>query len=104
MERAFAGAGIVLDILQRAKSGVFVTDSDKKLSNAIGTYGQALWITRFHPEVLDHEQMRHMLINISVFEQEWPKAAVEIGKEVGWPDDSESLPRIGDGPVGLQPF
>ncbi len=62
-------------------------------------------MTRFHPEVLDRAQLRAMLMGIDAFTKKWPKAAIEISKDVGWPDDnSQDVRSPSSEHVGLQPF
>jgi hypothetical protein len=103
MERPPAGARIVLGILQRAKAGDQVPRSEQELSNAVHLHATRIWLTRFHREVLDNMQLKDMLREIDMFTKEWPRAAVEISKDIGWPDEPDtSIPKPHPEPVGLQ--
>lgn len=107
MERAPAGARIVLDLLRRAKAGVELSQREQDLINAAFVYGERLWLTRYHADLMEPPFETFTLMGITTFERMWPKEAIEISKEVGWPDDIDSfdpgnpgvqsIPSAGDG-------
>lgn len=107
MERAPAGARIVLDLLRRAKAGTELSQREQDLINAAFVYGERLWLTRYHADLMEAPFQTLTLMGITTFERMWPKEAIEISKEVGWPDDVlipdpgnsgvQSIPRVGDG-------
>ena len=88
MERAPAGSGIILELVQRAASGDTMSDEDVQLWRAVPHHVMHLWLTRFHNSVLTHDMHGKSLREIDMFTRRWPKHAITISKEVGWPDEN----------------
>jgi hypothetical protein len=95
-----------LDFVQRAKADVELSEEDHELAEKIPQQAIRLWLTRFHADKMNHEFLRFALIGIDQFTKRWPKAAVEVSKDVGWPDDERStdVSSPGSKPVGVQPL
>ena len=82
--------------------------AEKELSTAVYNYGIKLWLMRFHADKLPREVERFSLLGVQAFERDWPEEAIEISKEVGWPDDDSKdadgpdsgLPRVRPVPSG----
>lgn len=78
---------------------------EEELYGAVDYYARALWLTRFHDSVLGRERRRDLLQHIGMFERDWPKEAIEISKEVGWPDDNLERPSsVSSRILGVDPF
>ena len=61
---------------------------DRELAEMIPRQAMRLWLTRFHRDALSREFLVFALKGIDTFTKRWPEAAVEISKDVGWPDDA----------------
>ncbi len=68
-----------------------MSHKDELLYERIHPYALALWTTRHHDDVLEDWMRVQHLKRINGFEQMFPKEAVEISNEIGWPDDKNSV-------------
>jgi hypothetical protein len=104
MERGPAGARIILDVFQRGQTGnpLQKAESARRVGHILA-YGFAQWLLRFHPDKMNRTEYRQAMVKVAQFEKDHPHWAVEISKDVGWPDENTSGSDSGDAGVQSVP-